>query len=77
MPLTAPIGDREVIEGDIVSLRSGGIKMTVGALVVRPGLGKAAICFWSLPNPAEIKSMEIYISALLYQSGNKMVQQGG
>ncbi|MBS1598473.1 MAG: DUF2158 domain-containing protein [Bacteroidetes bacterium] len=53
----------EIKEGDVVQLKSGSLKMTVGAFENRPAYGKIAVCYFA-ETSQEIKSMQIYVAAL-------------
>ena len=54
----------EIQTGDIVTLKSGSIKMTVGAFETRAGYGKTAMCYWYIIDSKELKSQLIYVEAL-------------
>jgi uncharacterized protein YodC (DUF2158 family) len=54
----------EIQVGDVVTLKSGSIKMTVGAFDTRAGYGKTAVCYWYDTDSKELKSMQIYVEAL-------------
>lgn len=54
----------EIQVGDIVTLKSGSIKLTVGAFETRAGYGQTAVCYWYDIDSKELKSMQIYVEAL-------------
>ena len=58
------MANEEVKAGDIVTLKSESIKMTVGAFESRGTFGVTAICYWYDIASKELKSMSIYVAAL-------------
>ena len=60
--------DKEFKTGDVVMLKSGSPDLTIGAFSQRSGFGKTAIVYWFVASSSEIKSMEVYIDALVKKS---------